>query len=87
MEALLKFLFVVVVIYYGLRLFIRYAAPWLIARFMKKQASKFSNMRGFQNENFNQSQEGEVKVKPSNTNKSKEDDKFGEYVDFEDISE
>ena len=86
LEALLKFFFFIIVIYYAFKLFIRYALPWIIARFMKKQQEKF-NMGGFQNGNHQQEDEGSVKVKSNKTNKPKDDSEFGEYVDFEDVVE
>ena len=87
MEALLRFIFIVVLIYYGFKLFIRYAMPWLLARFMKKQQDKFNNMSGFPNANNNQTKEGEVHIKTKQSSKTKDDTDFGEYVDFEDIKE
>jgi len=54
---------------------------------MKKQQEKFNNMSGFQNRDYNRSDEGEVKVKSNSTNTSKDDSEFGEYVDFEDVDE
>lgn len=85
MEALLTFIFFIVVFYYAFRLFIRYAAPWLIARFMKKQQERYNNMSGFQQHNQSGKEEGEVTVKSSKSDKSKDDSGFGEYVDFEEV--
>ncbi len=85
MEVFLRFIFVVVLIYYGFRLVVRYVVPWMIARFMKKQQDKFNQMGGFNNPNHNQPKEGDVNIKTTQTHKSKKDDGFGEYVDFEDV--
>ena len=86
MEALLRFLFIVVIIYYAIKLFIRYALPWFLARFMKKQAEKFSGMNGFPNAENNQAKDGEVRMEDSNVKKKNKDDSgFGEYVDYEDV--
>lgn len=87
MEALLRFLFIVVIIYYAFKLFIRYALPWILTRFMKKQQEKFNNMSGFQNGDYNSTNEGDVKVKTSNKSKPKDDSEFGEYVDFEELDD
>lgn len=87
MEALLRFLFVVILIYYGFRLVIRYVVPWMIARFMKKQQEKFNQMNGFADTNYNQKKDGEVNIKTRQAHKTKEDDNFGEYVDFEDVDD
>ncbi len=87
MEVFLRFIFVVVLIYYGFRLVIRYVVPWLIARFMKKQQDKFNQMNGFANSSDNQKKEGDVDLNTKRNQKSKEDDGFGEYVDFEDVDD
>ncbi len=88
MEALLRFIFVVVIIYYGFRLVIKYVVPWLIGRFMKKQQDKFNQMSGFGNNNHNQAKEGEVHIKKKRSQKTDNaDNEFGEYVDFEDVDD
>jgi len=87
MEALLKFIFIVILIYYGFRLAIRYLVPWFIKRTMKKQQDKFSQMGGFNNSGYNQTKEGDVNINTKRTQQSKEDDGFGEYVDYEDVDD
>jgi len=88
MEAILRFIFVVVIIYYGFRLVFRYVAPWLLGRFMKKQQDKFSQMNGSGNTGYDQAKEGEVHVKKNKSQKTdNSDDDFGEYVDFEDVDD
>lgn len=87
MEALLRFLFVVVIIYYGFRLFFRYVVPWIIARFMKKQQDRFNQMNGFPDSKHSRKKDGEVNIKSKTTKKSENDTNFGEYVDFEDVDD
>ena len=87
MEAFLRFIFIVFIIFYGIKLFVRFALPWLLARFMKKQQDKFNNMSGFPNNNQNRTKDGEVHIKTKPSNNAKDDSDFGEYVDFEDVKE
>ncbi len=87
MEALLRFIFVVVLVYYGFKLVARYVMPWVITRFIKKQQEKFNSMNGFPNANHNSTNEGEVHIKTKKSNSAKNDDGFGEYVDFEDVDD
>lgn len=87
LEALLKFMFIVIIIYYIFKTFIRYALPWFLTRFMKKQQEKFNNMGGNQRNDFSNSNEGDVKVKSNQTQKSSDDGEFGEYVDFEEVDD
>lgn len=85
MDFFLGLILFFVILYYGLKLFLRYGLPWLIARFMKNQQSKF-NQYG-QQQQSTQKKEGEVEIKVRKKKKHKDDDDFGEYVDFEDINE
>lgn len=88
LEALLRFLFVLVIIYYGFKLIIKYVLPWILARFVKKQQEKYQNMNsGFEND-YRSSNQSDVKIKTNTPNKNNdEDDGFGEYIDFEEIKE
>lgn len=52
---------------------------------MKKQQERYNNMSGFQQHNQSGKEEGEVTVKSSKSDKSKDDSGFGEYVDFEEV--
>lgn len=87
MERFFGFLFVAVLIYYGFKLMFRYAVPWMIARFMKKQQDKFNRMNGFDNAGNSSNNEGDVHIKTRQAQKPKKDTDFGEYVDFEEIDE
>jgi|FLOH01.1.fsa_nt_gi hypothetical protein len=84
-EALLRFLFVVVIIYYGFKLIFRYIVPWVIKRVIKKHSDNFNQMNGFSNSDFEKKKEGEVNIKSRNINNPDQDKDFGEYVDFEDV--
>ncbi len=85
MEALLRFIFIIVLVYYGFKLVARYVMPWVITRFIKKQQQKFNDMNGVNNSNYDPTNEGEVHIKTKKTKSAKNDDDFGEYVDFEDV--
>lgn len=85
MEALLRFIFIIVLVYYGFKLVARYVIPWVITRFIKKQQQKFNDMNGVNNSNYDPTNEGEVHIKTKKTKSAKNDDDFGEYVDFEDV--
>jgi len=87
MNAFLNFILVLVIVYYGFKLVARYVVPWVITRFIKKQQEKFNNMNGFPDTNPNATNGGEVHVVTKQKNKTKGDDNFGEYVDFEDVED
>lgn len=84
METLLWILFIFVMIYYGLKLFVRYLLPFLLTRFIKNQQEKFMNM------NHQQPVQDDLNVKTKKDKKSKtrkDDQTFGEYIDFEEIDD
>lgn len=85
MEAFLKFIFIILVVYYLLKIFLKYGAPWLIGRFVRKQQENYNQNHGSANSQYNKTNKDEVKIKNYKTEKSKNDNDFGEYVDFEDI--
>jgi|TARA_Y100000385_G_scaffold286381_1_gene348280 hypothetical protein len=86
LEALLRLIFIVIIIYYGFRLFFRYAVPWLLARFMRKQQEKYANMSGFGKQQQNSKSE-DVNFKEASDIRNNNDKDFGEYVDFEDVED
>jgi hypothetical protein len=83
MDILLGIILFFVLLYYALKLFLRYGLPWLIGRFMHNQQNKYQQQQGFNTDK----KEGEVRVKMDKRKKSKDDSGFGEYVDYEDVKE
>lgn len=87
MEAILKFFLVLIILYYGARLFIRYVIPWLLARFVRKQQEKYNNMSGFDNSKQNFAGNDHNNFRSEKRKDRNDDNGFGEYVDFEEIKE
>ena len=86
MDILLGIILFFILFWYLMKFFIRYGLPWLIARFMKRQQSRFGKY--YQQQGYEQQRpDGEVKINKDKSKKSKDDDGFGEYVDFEDLKE
>lgn len=86
MDILLGIILFFIILWYGLKLFLRYGLPWLLARFLKNQQSRFGNLNQ-QQQAKGQRPDGEVKIKKDKSQKPKDDEGFGEYVDFEDVKE
>ena len=88
---MLEFLLTVILIFlllgYAFRLFFRYGLPWLMGRYMKSQQQKFYD--GFDQKagNSRDKNEGEVEVKQTRKKTKKDDNDFGEYIDFEDVED
>ena len=82
----LKVVLIVLLIYFGLKLIIRWLGPillrWVLKKIGKKFEQKFSH---FDPTRQQKQQEGEVSIekKPKNKGKSKND--VGEYIDYEEI--
>ncbi len=87
MDILFGIILFFVLLYYGLKLFLRYGLPWLIGRFMKNQQAKYGQWNQQQGNQESQKENGDVKIKADRTKKPKDDSGFGEYVDYEDVNE
>jgi len=83
MDLFLGILLFFIVVYYALKLFLRYALPWLLTRFVKKQQDKYSQQHVYNEEK----KEGEINIKRKTAGKTKDDKSFGEYIDFEDLDD
>lgn len=82
---LLRFILIIIIIYYAFRLLIRYVLPWLVKLYLKNFQKNFYK----QNPNVRQKdkrKDGDVKVDYV-PNKEERDNNIGEYVDFEEIDD
>jgi len=84
MNTLLKIIFIFILIYYFFRLFGKYIFPWLLKRFMKNAQKNYK--QNVENNYAKKKNAGDVNIDHIPKTKEKKDDNdFGEYVDFEDI--
>lgn len=85
-SGVLKVLLIVLLIYFGLKLIIRWFGPILLRYILKKVGKKFGqDFSQFGQQGRKKEKEGEVSIekKPKNTPRSKKD--VGEYIDYEEI--
>ncbi len=82
MVAIIRFLLILVIIYYVLKLLRRYVFPFLLKRLIEKQFN-MSNFDEFHDKA--KKKEGEISIIKQAEKKTKKDDKSGEYIDFEEI--
>jgi len=87
----LRYALIFLLIYFGVRIFMRYVVPLLLGIFVRKAQKNFQNQfEQYQQQadpKQTQFQEGEVTIsKKSNTKKSKGDDD-GDYIDFEELKD
>ncbi len=79
----LMIVFWIILIFYALRLALRYVLPWLVRRYIRKMQR---NMDAYNHQKSGDST-GEMKVKAGKTEEPKIDPDAGEYVDFEEIKD
>ncbi|MBN2742731.1 uncharacterized protein DUF4834 [Breznakibacter xylanolyticus] len=88
MEAFIRFVLILIIIYYSLKLIGRYVLPWLFVKLMKRMqgnAQSYTFGRGFQSSRPESAEpEGKVTVTYSKKEKSRQQ-REGEYVDFEEV--
>ncbi len=78
---LIKVIFILIVVWYVMKLIVRYLIPKAILHFINRQ----QNFDGTKN-NRKPSKEGEIKIKVEHPEQNKKDEgDFGEYVDFEEV--
>lgn len=83
---LLKTLFFILFFYYAFKFIARLFAPYLMNKMADKMKQRAEQHFGkYENQNQNTVKEGETIIDKAPTNKSKTNDKVGEYVDFEEI--
>lgn len=86
MTGLLKFIFIFLLVYYGLKLITRYVVPFFAKRYIKNMQNNF-NKQQHNKSYYNKSNEGDVIIK-SNQRKGKKVDKdIGEYIDYEEVKD
>ena len=88
LSEVLRVLLIVLLIYFGFKLFIRWFGPMILRYFLRKVGKKFEQKFGQFGPMTNQQQQqdtGNVTIdkKPRQKRKSKND--VGEYIDYEEI--
>lgn len=78
---LLRTILILILVWYGVKLLIRYLGPYLI----KRQMNKFNQQASRGQQTVEQREEGEVFIKSRPKSKPSQEDDEGEYVDFEEI--
>lgn len=75
-NGLIKTLFIIFLIYYGLRFLMKLLAPVIVQEVVKKAEQNFKQAHNNQYDTYNQQPK---------TEKPREKKKVGEYIDFEEI--
>lgn len=75
-------LFIIAIIYFGIRLITRYILPMLVDKGLKNMQQKMQNQ---QQQNNPSRPEGEVTLEKKPSTKNTSDKAKGDYVDFEEV--
>jgi hypothetical protein len=87
----LKTLLILVLVYYGLKIILKFLKPYLMSYAVKKANERFGktfekNSNNFQEEEEEEEEEeGNITIDGSQTNKKKSNPSVGEYVDYEEL--
>ncbi|MBI5218635.1 MAG: DUF4834 family protein [Bacteroidia bacterium] len=85
---LIKIIFWMIVIYYALKLIVRFLLPFLLKRLTKRMFSNFEQMQNqAQQQTRYQKQKDEITIEYTQQKKSSIDKDKGEYVDFEEVKD
>ncbi|MER3317452.1 MAG: DUF4834 family protein [Allomuricauda sp.] len=83
---LLQTILIVILVYYGLKLLLKWLAPKLLNYAVKKTSERFGQQFGNPQDFDNaQKKEGETTISKKPFRKSNPSKKVGEYIDFEEI--
>ncbi len=79
----LRTLLIIILIYYGVKIVVRYILPWLVDKGLRNMQQKMDNQ---QNQNRRSTRPpGEVTIEYNNKKSGNNSGKRGEYVDFEEV--
>lgn len=76
-------LLIIALIYYGIKLIVRFLLPFVLRNFIKRQQDKFQNQYQNQQKKSNFS----AKDSTNEPSSSKKKDNLGEYVDYEEVDD
>ncbi|RKS52959.1 hypothetical protein BC962_1204 [Gillisia mitskevichiae] len=83
-ESILKTVLIILLIYFGFKIFIKWFGPLILKWFLKRIGQKFQQQ--FNNQAAPKTQKkGEVKIETDIPKTSNSNKKVGEYIDFEEI--
>lgn len=79
----LRTLFIIAIIYYGIRLFTRYILPMLVDKGVKNMQQRMYDQQRQNQRNVRP--DGEVTIEKNKNNSGNSTQNKGEYIDFEEV--
>ncbi len=82
----IRVVLIILLIYFGLKLIIRWFGPLLLKYILRKVGKKFEqNFNQYDPSGRKKKKEGEVTIEKKPKNNSKSNNDVGEYIDYEEI--
>ena len=87
LSGVLKTVLIILLVYFGLKILLRFFGPLLLKYFMKKMGKKFEQQfsQQFGGANPQAQKKGKVSIDKKPKNGSSSNKKVGEYIDYEEI--
>ncbi len=85
-QGVLRTIFIIMLVYYGLKLIGRYVFPIFFQKMVKNFEKKVREQQGFQ-QPVDNSKEGETTIDKKPTQTKESNNNVGEYVDYEEVDE
>lgn len=85
--AFLRTILIILLVYYGLKILVRFFAPKILNYAAKKTESHFRQaFEGFENQQTSREEKvGDVIINKKTSKKKDDSEKVGEYIDFEEL--
>lgn len=83
--AVLKTILIILLVYFGFKLLIRWFGPLILKYFMRKVGKQFQQQFNQQQPYNSQKKEPKVNVDEKSNGKPRSNKKVGEYIDYEEI--
>ena len=82
----LKTILIILLVFFGLRILIRFAKPYILRYVAKKAGARFEQMtQEFKNRNQPREPEGKTTIHRAPNSHKTSNKKVGEYIDYEEI--
>lgn len=84
--AFIKTVLIILLVFFGLRVILRLAMPYVMRYIAKKAGQRFEDMaRDFKNQRSQPQSEGETSIHRAPRHEKTTNKKVGEYIDYEEI--
>jgi len=84
-ESVLKTILIILLIYFGFKIFIKWFGPLILKWFLKRIGQKFQQQFNGPTTTQKTQKKGKVEINSDIPKSSKSNKKVGEYIDFEEI--